>query len=359
MLVSLSSQKVIAQASDPVQTLRKEGDNFTVLSAFTKCIKEYMRTEFKTDNLSSELPVFLHPDNYTKVSVGLHVNPSNKPVLCTDASWTSDAVKYLGFSSNSEFMRAFYNIEDNNWTIKDEYKDSNNVVNKLLVILSQKGNPMVACGQNGKSCSIRPLSDPAKYVLYLENFYKGCGGQKFANEDDANSTDEDHRALVYLVDATGNINPTEHKVEKGLGETVWVGTGVVDDGELQCRTIIQNINELAPNYTKFVKEQIAQGNTVENLADTLAPTEDNKESCEERAKLSAGWAVCSAVELLSDGMDAMVGYIDDLLDVDVAKMDKDGEMEKSWSYFRAIASFLLLGVGLAMIISQAIGGGNS
>ena len=81
--------------------------------------------------------------------------------------------------------------------------------------------------------------------------------------------------------------------------------------------------------------------------------------CTNRTKLSAGWIVCSLVEVLSDGMDALVGYVDDMLDVDVAKMDKDGEMEKSWSYFRAIASFLLLGVGLAMIISQAIGGGNS
>ncbi len=97
---------------------------------------------------------------------------------------------------------------------------------------------------------------------------------------------------------------------------------------------------------------------------TVTPPYEDKEepknepSCEERAKLSSGWIVCSALELLSSGMDTLAGYVDDMLNVDVVKLDNDGGLRSSWSFFRAVATFMLVAIGLVMIISQAIGGGN-
>lgn len=91
---------------------------------------------------------------------------------------------------------------------------------------------------------------------------------------------------------------------------------------------------------------------------TAAAAADNSQSCEERAALSSGWIVCGILELLSNGMDSMVGIIDSLLNVDATKIGQDAELQTIWSYFRAIATFSLVAIALVMIISQAIGGGN-
>ncbi len=93
-------------------------------------------------------------------------------------------------------------------------------------------------------------------------------------------------------------------------------------------------------------------------AGEVSEEENDPPGCEERAKLSSGWIVCSALELLSSGMDTLAGYVDDMLNVDVVKLDNDGGLRSSWSFFRAVATFMLVAIGLVMIISQAIGGGN-
>ena len=80
--------------------------------------------------------------------------------------------------------------------------------------------------------------------------------------------------------------------------------------------------------------------------------ESNPSECQQRMKLSAGWIVCSGLELLSSGMDTLFGYIDSLLNVNVIKLNAsdDQGLYKSWSYFRGIATFMLFAVGLVMII---------
>ena len=89
--------------------------------------------------------------------------------------------------------------------------------------------------------------------------------------------------------------------------------------------------------------------------------ESNPSECQQRMKLSAGWIVCSGLELLSSGMDTLFGYIDSLLNVNVIKLNAsdDQGLYKSWSYFRGIATFMLFAVGLVMIIGQAVGGGKN
>ncbi len=88
--------------------------------------------------------------------------------------------------------------------------------------------------------------------------------------------------------------------------------------------------------------------------------DNNKPSCRKRSKLSAGWIVCDAVELLSDKMDKFKENIDELMDIDVASMNNSttDSLKQSWGFFRILASFLLLAVGIIVIMSQAIGGGS-
>jgi hypothetical protein len=50
--------------------------------------------------------------------------------------------------------------------------------------------------------------------------------------------------------------------------------------------------------------------------------------------------------------------VEDLLSFNGDDYRNDEALHTTWSLFRAIASFSLLGVALVMIIGQAIGGGE-
>ena len=84
----------------------------------------------------------------------------------------------------------------------------------------------------------------------------------------------------------------------------------------------------------------------------------NAKSCEEQFGISSGWLVCSALELISNGIDVLFGFADSLLNIDAQKLYANEGLRTSWSYFRAIATFLLVAVGLVIIIGQAVGGSS-
>lgn len=107
-------------------------------------------------------------------------------------------------------------------------------------------------------------------------------------------------------------------------------------------------------------EEANNCNELKEQAEEVAASEaaSNEESCEERMGIGAGWIVCSLIEALSSGMDKMLDQIDSMLNVDALGLNENDELRTVWSYFRAIATFALFAVGLVMVISQAIGGGN-
>lgn len=132
---------------------------------------------------------------------------------------------------------------------------------------------------------------------------------------------------------------------------------VPNNGAPGCATVASYLTkDRATAYLETLKKNPKAGEG------GVVPGSDanTEESCAQRTMLSAGWIVCSAMELLSSGMNAMMGYIEDMLNVDVANIDKEnnGSLYKAWSSFRYIATLLLIGVAIVMILSQAIGGGN-
>lgn len=94
----------------------------------------------------------------------------------------------------------------------------------------------------------------------------------------------------------------------------------------------------------------------ENVAEATAQN-DTEQSCTERLKLSAGWIVCSILEVVADSITGLMDIADRMLDVDGQNLYNDESLRTIWSYFRIIATFSLLIIGLIMVISQAIGGG--
>ncbi len=86
-------------------------------------------------------------------------------------------------------------------------------------------------------------------------------------------------------------------------------------------------------------------------------TSEQAQSCTERMGLSAGWIVCGILELVSDGITSLFDIADSLLNVDGQNLYDSSELRAIWSYFRIVATFALIIIGLVMVISQAIGGG--
>ena len=353
---------VRAQEATLTDTLSREARLYTVTNALVACFQgqtgEGLSSETTTNNLSSELPVFINQ----KVFVGHHVKPSDGNANCNDASWVSSAVNMVGFSSNTAFMNLFYEKNSGNfWQLKVPVASGEvNVINQFLNKSIEGGNTTVTCTpKNGCTVSI---SDAAKYVLYLENLKKGCGATEVNNEDDINSIDEDKKAVIKVPNANAILEEKVYKMDKGKGKFIDVGQGLAQDGNLSCGTLIDKINQYASGFNDRLVQAKNNNQDIGDLSSlTSTGSGENEESCEERMKLSAGWIVCSGLELLSSGMDTLFGYIDSLLNVNVIKLNAsdDQGLYKSWSYFRGIATFMLFAVGLVMIIGQAVGGGKN
>lgn len=310
--------------------------------------------------LSAEVPVFDSGTAY----VGTHVKPSDGQGDCDDGTWVADALSLIGITTHSDFMETFYKRDkDGVWNLKDTFKsgtngliDKNAVKQAFLELAQQKGDPVVTCLAK-RGCSVDQLSDAARYVLYFENFLNGCGAKEVTGADAKNSIDNDHKATVTYIDSKGSDSKKTYKLEASLGDTVVVGAGVVADAQLQCKTIVDRINDYAPAYKLAVQDAISKNQPVGGLGSTSG-SGDGSESCEERTALSTGWIVCGFLQLVSNGLDTIMNMVDSMLNIDAQKLYTNSDLKASWSYFRAIATFALFAIGLVIVIAQALGGGQ-
>ena len=87
--------------------------------------------------------------------------------------------------------------------------------------------------------------------------------------------------------------------------------------------------------------------------DDPADETDDTPRCEESFDFPGAWIVCLVLTTISGTVDKMVDAIADMLSVNRAEINDDG-LKAAWSYFRNIASVLLVVIGLVMIIGQAV-----
>ncbi len=149
------------------------------------------------------------------------------------------------------------------------------------------------------------------------------------------------------------------------------------DNKYTCTDIANKLKDrsLADAFVALYAEKVAAANapgaTAQQIADgsgggaieysNVLPTDDaaaEGQSCSEQMKSASGWIVCSILEIISKGVDTVMTIVDSMLNVDAQALYGDASLHQVWSYFRAVATFLLVGVGLVMVISQALGGGS-
>lgn len=84
-----------------------------------------------------------------------------------------------------------------------------------------------------------------------------------------------------------------------------------------------------------------------------ADGEDAPSCEEENPGISLSWFLCSVINFFDNTVQGLTNTVDDLLQIDSEYYTND-DLKQAWSYFRNIASFLLIIIGLVMIIGQAI-----
>ncbi|MDQ3158528.1 MAG: hypothetical protein M3P98_00090 [bacterium] len=80
------------------------------------------------------------------------------------------------------------------------------------------------------------------------------------------------------------------------------------------------------------------------------------ETCESQNHAIGDWIFCLVIDGIDKTLNGLTNGADDLLSVESQDIYSSQELRAVWSYFRVIATFLLLAVGLVMVISQAFGG---
>lgn len=113
---------------------------------------------------------------------------------------------------------------------------------------------------------------------------------------------------------------------------------------------------------QFIRDETTTSEPQPDEDDSDQNTDEVQPTCETRnSTLSFNWVLCgilSAVDNLvtgGDGTGGLLGLVDNLLELDTNKFRENAQLRQIWSYFRAIASFALVAIGLAMVISQALG----
>lgn len=189
------------------------------------------------------------------------------------------------------------------------------------------------------------------------------GGQNFIDLEKAPQKDVIVVNDLSLAGPANQIKRVEATRELGQGANVVYKANFTDIKPGNYEICSKDVAKKCVTVTKiggklenvFIE---ADKSAYDIVAESAADKQETAKSCEEQFGISSGWLVCSALELISNGIDALFGFADSLLNIDAQKLYDNPGLRTAWSYFRAIATFMLVAVGLVIIIGQAVGGSS-
>lgn len=177
----------------------------------------------------------------------------------------------------------------------------------------------------------------------------------FTMDKDAKTlTRVDNKGGAFTKGGDIDGKPTFYTKEQTVGNRKCdndVGPHVtIDSGDINNPGIYDATYETCANHILKIKvEKPADGNNNgDNAAGVATPT------CESQNKsVILAWLVCGSVNLIDTTMKGLTSIVDSQLDFKDTDINTT-EFRTMWSYFKNIASFLLVGVVLVIIIGQAI-----
>lgn len=270
-----------------------------------------------------------------KKNVGRLLEPDNGEIVCGVGDDIKILTEALGIKNHIDFLTKDTGIY--------EYKDGwyNRVLDK-----EKARSAIKSYAEKKFGFSYAKMDNPTKYALLLAPFKSQC-------LSDPERIEESEEAVTIVDPATGKSEPKKLALRAGMaGKKVEVGYTVSNDNDLTCAEIRDGLNKYAKDYEKRIKELLDAGVDTSGNSDGT----DNAVSCTEQFGISFGWVICQMLEAVGDTVGALFGFVDGILNIDGQIINSDYKLRAVWSYFRAIATFLLVIIGLVMVISQAIGG---
>ncbi|HET9850412.1 MAG TPA: hypothetical protein VFP35_02195 [Candidatus Saccharimonadales bacterium] len=205
-----------------------------------------------------------------------------------------------------------------------------------------------------------------------------------------NFSDLDNFNITYYATANGNtltVTPV-YKNEQGDRTFTWCGNqgkfiNKNCQGSLVLNASQSDINSLGTGQGQFaIKDgsgntanvvvagtgsSVAQVNGGGAVSATPPGGTSSGKSCEANFNFGFEWVVCPFLRMLDAGAGALNGFVENQLTICTGASDTTGQscanniltpqVQNAWAIFRDIASALLVLVMLAMVFSQAMGGG--
>lgn len=193
----------------------------------------------------------------------------------------------------------------------------------------------------------KTASRPAQYMGLKASLSK-CVGSELSGK----AATSPNAIKVDIVDeATGEVKTKLYESSTTSDERVGFGkeSDRGNDGVMNCSTIVNQMNKLAPDASKRVKSILDTGGTISGTQ------EAEEDGCESNGGV-LGWLMCPVVKLL----DGTVGFLDQKIrDMLYVKSDSyfgaDSDLMTTWKNIRNIAYLILIPIMLVMVIGTALG----
>jgi hypothetical protein len=348
LLISLPTFGVSAQSASPISP-QKEAEIYQAIRFLTECSE---KTGFEANNRSSaELnggEVFSNSQGKNDLSVGFLLDPAEGSLRClfknglsqiaTEQQDVMHALQVLGVKGEDFFVKSGVYSPDNEGYKLECGKDNSCRSTKMRDFIRAKYPGLQIDGN---------MSHQAQYYTLKAAFLKQCadGGPKDTGGKE-----------VKIVNDAGVVETKKFTLKQTGGDTVSTGFGIDSNDQEErytCDEIISLMNGFADEAGKAQKDFIAKGG---KATPESASANGTKPNCEQNAKVSMGWVLCGVLDAIDSiliGDHGLLAITENLLNVNSKQYD-NSQLKQSWSYFKNIATFLLILIGLVMIIGQAV-----
>lgn len=203
-----------------------------------------------------------------------------------------------------------------------------------------------------------------KSIFEAKESEGGCGGLFQNSPTNTNRLP----GSFYVVNSGGEVVERSYanysKDAEGDGSKLYslddVMTRVMDNGSPTCEEIAKEMTkeraEAFAEWRKNASTEALQAESSESAENQGSDDGSQGPSCEESADSPLAWITCPLLAGVEEVVNWLFDFADSLLNIEAQQLYEDDGLRTAWSYFRVIATLGLLGVGLAMVISQIVGG---
>lgn len=306
----------------------------------------------------------------------------------------AESAQWLDMATISYNGRIFKedNAKDGNWHFyeqdapdgcADEIKGFNyntakgpfQTQNVTLYESTRAGGGSCSSGDSRSKTTINLPAQPDGYNVTFRwvddsNIESADGTKKFSLQADGTFANINEGVCKDFIRVGGNKSDIELTIRSNTGGRLTsdnattslrskYGSGTGDSGYPFYRQI-----EPVSGGTQVDGEDCHISNPINTTADATnagikgvpqtAASANEGQSCESAFSIALSWAICGALGI----MDSILGFLQTQVQTMLTvKPDayNNPQLQEVWSYFRNIASILLLVIGLVMIIGQATG----